>query len=449
MGTSAHSALSICAVAALLAGCGGAGRIIAPEAIQPNVAATAAKAHGASTNDAYQVLYRFVGYPSDAAGPSVLTSLDGLFYGTSGQGGAHKSGTVFSIDASGNEKVIYNFRPWRFRKDGTNPFAPLIAVNGTLYGTTFLGGTAGSGTIFSVTPSGEEQVLHNFQGVGRSHGATTSSGDGAGPEARLTYSDGVLYGTTLSGGTPDSVCDYGCGTVFAYDLASHQESVLYSFRAGMDGESPVTPVVEENGRLYGTTSFGGGTGCGPSAPACGTVYWVDTSGHEGIIYRFKGGKDGAVPGGIVIRDGVIYGPTSEGGRSTCTNETRIIGCGTIFAITNYSNKRTLYNFQGQPDGAFPDNLIDAGGTFYGTTISGGAMNDGISGKGTLFSLSSSGVERVLYSFKGIKHKGDGAGPGGVINVRGTLYGTTYAGGDRDCYVYPYIAPCGTVFSYKL
>ena len=96
--------------------------------------------------------------------------------------------------------------------DGVNSSADLIDVQGTLYGTTVGGGSYGGGTVFSITTSGEETVLHSFGG----------SGDGANPSARLLNVNGTLYGTTAQGGA-----NYG-GTVFSMSLDG-TEKVLHSF----------------------------------------------------------------------------------------------------------------------------------------------------------------------------------------------------------------------------
>jgi uncharacterized repeat protein (TIGR03803 family) len=95
-------------------------------------------------------------------------------------------------------KVVYSFGA---APDGNSPQASLIDVGGTLYGTTYFGGTDSSscGTIFSITPDGTEKVLHS---VG-------SGSDGSTPQAALIDVSGTLYGTTSSGGT------VGDGTVFA------------------------------------------------------------------------------------------------------------------------------------------------------------------------------------------------------------------------------------------
>ncbi|MGC1335938.1 MAG: choice-of-anchor tandem repeat GloVer-containing protein, partial [Candidatus Cybelea sp.] len=83
--------------------------------------------------------------------------------------------------------------------DGEYPYAGLINVNGTLYGTTYFGGAYDDGTVFSITASGKVTVLHSF-------GMT---GDGEYPIAGLIDVGATLYGTTPAGGANDG------GTVFA------------------------------------------------------------------------------------------------------------------------------------------------------------------------------------------------------------------------------------------
>ncbi len=95
--------------------------------------------------------------------------------------------------------MLYGFKG-RDKGDGNGPYAGLLNVKGTLYGTTVSGGTHDEfGTVFSITPSGKETVLHSFAG----------KGDGKGPYAGLLNVNGTLYGTTLEGGTQQ------IGTVFS------------------------------------------------------------------------------------------------------------------------------------------------------------------------------------------------------------------------------------------
>jgi uncharacterized repeat protein (TIGR03803 family) len=150
---------------------------------------------------------------------------------------------VFKVTPAGVETVIYSFRGGN---DGANPYAGLINVGGTLYGTSEFGGAYSLGTVFKVTPRGAEKVLHSF---GR---GTT---DAAVPEAGLIDVGGTLYGTTYQGGA------YNRGTVFKMTPAGGV-TILHSFGRGKDGSHPEAGLINVGGALYGTTSAGGAYGGG-------------------------------------------------------------------------------------------------------------------------------------------------------------------------------------------
>jgi uncharacterized repeat protein (TIGR03803 family) len=243
----------------------------------------------------------------------------------------------------------------------------------------------------------------------------TGSPDGALSYAGLLGVNGTLYGTTSFGGT-SSNCSSGCGTVFSI-TPSGTESVLYSFQGGSDGEGPFAGLTNVNGTLYGTTGSGGSdSGCGSSG--CGTVFTVTPSGGEAVLYSFQGGPDGAGPQATMIDvGGTLYGTTSGGGTGVCGG-----GCGTVYSITPSGKEKVLYSFTGGSDGQSPRaRLLNVNGAYYGTTIFGG--NDG---QGIVFKITVSGTERIVHTFTG--HP-DGAYPiAGLIDVNGTLYGTTGLGG---------------------
>ncbi|MGA8475583.1 MAG: choice-of-anchor tandem repeat GloVer-containing protein [Candidatus Cybelea sp.] len=367
---------------------------------------------------AYSVLYSFKGrHHGDGADPIAgLIMVRGTLYGTTKEGGAHCKasggcGTVFAITTSGAETVLHSFGG---SPDGAGPYAGLIDVKGTLYGTTRRGGGCGGqhvcGTVFAITTSGAETVLHSFGGYG----------DGAYPYAGLINVKGTLYGTTLSGG-PEAY-----GTAFSI-TTSGTETVLHGF-SGLgsgDGAFPEAGLINVNGTLYGTTYEGG------ARTDNGTVFKVSTSGAGYTeLYSFNYGTDGAYPvAGLVNVNGTLYGTTIQGG-ANCGGTG---GCGTVFKITASGKETVLHSFGlGSGDGAYPAaDLINVNGTLYGTTDQGGA-----NARGTVFSITTSGTETVLYSFKG--GSGDGAYPvARLLNVKGTLYGTSGAGGANGY---------GTVFS---
>lgn len=426
-------ALSATIAAALLAACG-----TLPTSLSDNQYA----AHGASAQkratSSYQVIYRFDGHPNGEEPVAGLTDVNGVLYGTTSMGGMkdcprkYGCGTLYSITPSGSESLVLAFNEQR----GVFPLSGLLNVNGTLYGTTNVGGGDRLGTVYSVSTSGSETVLHSF--AGRS--------DGGQPVAGVIDVKGTLYGTTPDGGmkhvalaertsSPPPVGDICCGTVYTIS-ASGVHAVLYRFKGGSDGSTPQSGLLDVRGTLYGTTSYGGGaSGCS----GCGTVYSIGTKGVEKVLWRFSGSPDGEYPfGDLLSVNGVLYGTTILGGSSgNCYH-----GCGTVYTITTAGEEKVLYSFAGGSDGARPNaGLIDVNGTLYGTTAQGGDTSCKYSGCGTVFSVTPSGTETVLYAFAGGT---DGLSPQAPLrDVNGTLYGTTRFGGTprpkpTNC--------CGTVFA---
>jgi uncharacterized repeat protein (TIGR03803 family) len=245
----------------------------------------------------------------------------------------------------------------------------------------------------------------------------TGGTDGGSPLAKLIRdSAGNLYGTGYSGGA------FGAGTVFKVDPSGH-ETVLYSFTHGSDGSGPQAPVFRDlAGNLYGTTPFGGGLSCD-----CGTVFKIDPSGNETVLYRFTNGTDGGFPAGGLIQDpaGNLYGGTRLAGDFSCYPP---YGCGVVYKLDLSGNFTVLHTFTGGPtDGASPAGALtlDARGNLYGATSSGGVPCPGIAnGCGTVFKLDLSGKVTLLHIFT--EGHADGLVPyAGVLrDDGGNLYGTT-------------------------
>jgi uncharacterized repeat protein (TIGR03803 family) len=201
------------------------------------------------------VLYSFTGRP-DGAGPFAAPLLDaaGNLYGTTYYGGERNAGTVYKLapqqDGSWAETVLHSFDGG---SDGVNPGAPLIADrSGNLYGTTAVGGTANCGVAFKLTAASDwaETLLHTFLGV--------IEDDGENPNGLTFGPHGILYGTTVGGGTLNP------GTIFSLTPDKNggwTEAVLYNFTAGLDGAYPsVGLTMGPHGGLYGTTLWGGPAG---------------------------------------------------------------------------------------------------------------------------------------------------------------------------------------------
>ncbi len=260
------------------------------------------------------ILYAFQG-GSDGfqPGSNIVMDQAGNLYGTTAAGGAYNSdcssegcGTAFEIQADGTKITLYQFQGGT---DGEGPTGPLIADSaGNLFGTTEGGGgcaLGGCGTVFELTPGGQESILYTFQG----------GADGLGPFGGVIMdSDGNLYGTTGFGGANTG------GVVFKIPAGGGSESVLYSFRGGSDGAGPVAGVVmDANGNLYGTTEIGGGSGKGCKhiqfGAGCGTVFELTPDGKETVLYSFYR-KRGQLPRAPLLlgKNGALYGTTTIGGK---------------------------------------------------------------------------------------------------------------------------------------
>jgi uncharacterized repeat protein (TIGR03803 family) len=348
---------------------------------------------------------------SDGAWPEAGLTRDaaGNLYGTTFFGGTGSRcdiyfggcGTVFKLDTTGAETVLHSFGGV---PDGSNPTARVILdVSGNLYGTTAFGGGYGHGTVFKVNAiTGAETILHSFRG----------GADGANPNAEMVQdAAGNFYGTTQYGG--QGCYGRGCGTVFEVS-STGQETILHRFSDRPDGASPLGGLaLDSSGNIYGTTWLGG-------VYSLGTVFSLDSSGHETTLHSFAGGSDGANPMDAPVLDqaGNLYGTTSAGG----------LYFGSLFMVDTSGNESILYSFTGGPDGAYPYShlLVDASGNLFGTASQGGCC-----GPGTVFEFSA-GTLIPLYEFSAAPSgtNPDGQIPmGGLIrDSAGNLYGTATEAG---------------------
>jgi uncharacterized repeat protein (TIGR03803 family) len=299
--------------------------------------------------------------------------------------------------------VIYNFTGKG--SDGATPYGgPILDRSGNLYGTTYLGGKYGSGSVYKLSRSGSSWTyssLYSFKGV------TDAAGPAFGSLA--AGADSGLFGSTEGGRE--------FGTAFEICACPGREIIVHRFGVGTDGAQPIGGVVlDAAGNLFGTTSLGGAHGNG-------TVFEEKRSGDswtESVIYSFTGGNDGTSPPAGVTLDtrGNLYGTTSLGG---------VNGDGVVYELSPSGSgwkQRVLYTFQGLSDGQNPVGgvVVDPAGNLYGTTFDGG-----VNGGGTVYELSPSGegwTFTVLYSFSG--------GYGGPYNkltlAKGNIYGFTNAEG---------------------
>ena len=389
--------------------------------------------------------------------PGLLFDTLGNIYGATLGGGSqacagpnslyHGCGTVFEMTPSGNgmaSKVIFSFP----NLGGFLPSVGLVAdSSGNLYGTSD-GGAFGWGAVFELMPTRRGQwqakMIYSFRG----------SPDGGFPESTLIFDrSGSLYGTTFSGGTGSCNEGFGCGTVFRLMPQSQgewSETVLYSFAGGTDGGGPIAGLVFDNaGNLYGATSTYGLSGCEQlgGEPGCGTIFELSPDAgiwKETILHAFGGTySDGAGPEGALVFDtaGNLYGTTKFGGNNP--NQ-----FGTVFEVSPSGGgqwtETVLYNFTDSTDGANPVGglVFDPSGNLYGATLLGGAPGCGC---GVIFELSplagGGWADITLHDFT----LDDGAYPVGplALDKAGNLYGATRDGGvfSGQCV----LAGCGVVF----
>lgn len=316
------------------------------------------------------------------------------------------------------------------------------------------------------------KILYTFLG----------SQGGWNPNGALLLHDGVLYGTTVSGGdaNSNSAClgqGERCGAVFQFDLASQTASLLHSFAGPpSDGAAPYSGLTRDAaGNLYGTTYSGG-------VDNDGTVFRIDPAGNYSILHSFTG-SDGYRPWAGVVPDagGDLYGealgntgsqqgslfkldraghltiqpsPSAVLGTLRLKNNVQLYGAGfgggtdnagAIFTLNALNGNLTvLYNFTGGTDGGDPDGSLisDKSGNLYGTATCGGSSACG-GGNGVVFMLNPrTGQQTVLYTFKGAP---DGVEPIGqlALDAGGNLYGVTAFGGAYSCN--GGTIGCGTVF----
>lgn len=299
----------------------------------------------------YTIIHSFTAGTGDSGSPlsALIVGQDGNLYGTGQSGGTHNQGSVFKISTGGALTLLHSFAA--APSDGSDPQGALVqGADGSLYGTTYTGGSQNAGTVYRIASDGTYSLLHSFTGP-----------DGSSPKGGLVLaSDGNLYGTTWGGGAHNS------GTVFMITV-SGTESVLYSF-AGQpnDGADPAGELLQaSDGALYGSTYDGG-------AANLGTVFRITLAGSESMLHSFSG-PDGSYPQqGTLIEgsDGLLYGTTFGNGTSQL---------GTVYRMSLGGTITLLYSFAGPPgDGsdAIGGLVRTSDGSLYGVTYQGGTVNDG-------------------------------------------------------------------------
>lgn len=377
----------------------------------------------------FTVLHNFSG-GGDGANPLAGLAMDesGNFYGTASQGGTG-SGMVFKLTQRGSGWILTPLYQFRGFPDGFFPEAGVtLAADGTVYGTSFYGGIAGSGcaqggpvqcgTIFHLTPPHTACTTALCPWTETQVYEFNSQPNLFWPNLGELIFDraGNLYGAAAAGGR------HFRGGIFELTPSGGGWTYIdvYDFAGNGDGAQPLGGVIlDASGNLYGTT-FGQHVG----SDLYGTVYELIHSGSgwtESTIYLFQNGSDGAFPKSDLIMDagGNLYGTTSTGGSG---------GGGTIFELTPSQGSWTfsvLYSFPGPGDGPYGPLLIDSSGNLYGATLEGGAYQ-----QGSIFKLTPSNGGWTYTSLHDFTDGGDGRSPYGHLTLdgNGNLYGTAGWGG---------------------
>jgi uncharacterized repeat protein (TIGR03803 family) len=299
-------------------------------------------------------LHRFCSKGScvDGASPvaGVIQARNGDFYGTAEYGGSNNilGGVIFKITPSGTLTTLYSFCAQSDCTDGEAPSAALVqATDGSFYGTTFLGGSNGDGTVFKITPSGTLTTLHSFCSQMNSSGNCL---DGTLPEAGLIQaSNGQLYGTTFKGGTKTEICllsemHIGCGTVFKITPGGTLIT-LHDF--GMGSKGPVGLTQGTDGDIYGI-AYEGGTEKG------GTVFSLSEGIGPFVETQTTSGEVGAV---VNILGSDLAGATSVTFNATAATFT--IVSNSYIKTTVPTGATTGYVEVTTPGGTLTSNVVYA------------------------------------------------------------------------------------------
>ena len=306
------------------------------------------------------ILHRFTGSVDDGCEPEAGLVLDSArnLYGTAYACSDVNvcSGQLFKIDSAGHETILHKFFDPNGNLDGTAPTSTLVQdAAGNLFGTTASDPVNGYGTVFKLDSVGNYSVLYWF--TGGSSGSTPN-------RSRLLLDPfGNLYGLANSGGDLTCYPPIGCGVVFKLAPDGNYK-VLHAFQGGDDGISPVGDLVQDNsGNLYGVTQYGGAHGNG-------VVFRVSDSGQETVLYAFRAGLDGQPEGGVILDAvGHLYGTTTTGGDYHRGSVFKLDPAGKRNEVHSFTGGKD----GGRPWGTL---IQDAQGHLYGTTVDGGTAHVG-------------------------------------------------------------------------
>jgi uncharacterized repeat protein (TIGR03803 family) len=371
------------------------------------LAATATALHAQTYKALHTYSINSGGYSGIIPAGLMSQGQDGNLYSTIQNNGTANFGTAFKITTAGQLNTIYNFCSLKSCADGSYPAGGLtLGTDGNLYGTTVNGGKYNAGTGFNLTPKGILDTMWSFTATGKDEAAPWYP--------PFEGQDGNFYGTA------PGVYSGNYGDIYKITPKDKLTAYPLSFT---NGANPNLPTQGTDDNFYGTAIVGGKPACKGYQYGCGVVYRMNAAGILTALWPFKGfyGNDGAEPVGVLVQgyDGNFYGTTYFGGTGArCSG-----GCGTVFKITPAGVETVLYNFTGDPDGAYPDTGLTLGtdGNFYGTTSVGGKNN-----YGAIFQITPAGKLTILYNFCSATGCVDGIYPKTPImqHTNGRFYGST-------------------------
>jgi uncharacterized repeat protein (TIGR03803 family) len=361
----------------------------------------------------YNVLVNLGTYLGDTIEP-VASGLfaqarDGNLYSTSQSGGANGFGTVFQLTPAGQETVLHDFAS----TEGTPYGGLMLGLDGYLYGITVKGGSAGWGSVYKISTTGTFTVVHSFNG-------TTEGTPWYWNAAPVQGIDGNFYGSVS-----DGISTGNYGVIYKMTPAGSMK-VLYTFNGTY--RYPFGIVQGTDGSFYGTAESAGAVG------TYGIVFKITPTGKFTVLHTFAGyPNDGSQPYGSIIQaaDGNFYGTTETGGANNF---------GAVYKMTPKGVVTVIHSFANDGLGYKPlAGLIQAtDGNFYSGTTGPGGM---------LFQANSSGGYSVLVKLTGTT----GAYPGTNVQIplfqhtNGTLYGDTVYGGSGNVHCGT-SANCGVLYS---
>lgn len=376
------------------------------------------------SSNTYTVKLDFDGGARGSNPQSSLTlGANGKLYGTTEYGGASDEGVIFEYDPVTSAYI----KKFEFNDDasisGKYPIAELTkGSDGSFYGSTYIGGIAGTGVVFKFDPSNSDYKKEfDFH----------TSASGAIPVASMIQAtDKFLYGITLSGGIHTN------GTIYQYDPLTNTYTKKFDFEKNTSGASPTGSLIQAtDGKLYGTCLEGG-------TYNKGVLFQFDPLTNAYAVKVAFDGVNGNSPYGELMQasDGKIYGMTHEGG--TTDN-------GVLFqydpVTSTYSKK---YDFDDNGNGKYPEGgLIQADdGKLYGLASRGGSGTspDFVDGMGVLFQYD---IPTGMYTKKADFDAVTGSIPCGSLTKTkdGKLFGLSSYGGIIDS---EHPLGCGVLFQYN-